>query len=310
MTRKLSHIELGKLLENAKKGDEISFEKLYAATVSSQYFIALKNTKDVTLAQEVVQELYIKLYQYMDRINNSRLFIAYLNRMNYSISMDLLAKVRKETYLDIDEIEYTNYELILNTQKNDKNNILIEAIEELDEDIKTIINLRYLEEYQVNEIASELKISRRTVTRKIKTGLKDLKRIFIRLKNTAFSFGGFTFIYIIVTAKKDSDRLSQGRLFPIFYHVVNYIASFNVNEFVTLLLSSLQVNVSILGKLLLGITVVTGNTNTTMVIEKEKASDIFNEITLYHETENTEDSLKLGLEDALLVLNLSKNYNN
>lgn len=310
MTRKLSHIELGKLLENAKKGDEISFEKLYTATVSSQYFIALKNTKDVTLAQEVVQELYIKLYQYMDRINNSRLFIAYLNRMNYSISMDLLAKVRKETYLDIDEIEYTNYELILNTQKNDKNNILIEAIEELDEDIKTIINLRYLEEYQVNEIASELKISRRTVTRKIKTGLKDLKRIFIRLKNTAFSFGGFTFIYIIVTAKKDSDRLSQGRLFPIFYHVVNYIASFNVNEFVTLLLSSLQVNVSILGKLLLGITVVTGNTNTTMVIEKEKASDIFNEITLYHETENTEDSLKLGLEDALLVLNLSKNYNN
>lgn len=310
MTRKLSHIELGKLLENAKKGDEISFEKLYAATVSSQYFIALKNTKDVTLAQEVVQELYIKLYQYMDRINNSRLFIAYLNRMNYSISMDLLAKARKETYLDIDEIEYTNYELILNTEKNGKNNILIEAIEELDEDIKTIINLRYLEEYQVNEIASELKISRRTVTRKIKTGLKDLKRIFIRLKNTAFSFGGFTFIYIIVTAKKDSDRLSQGRLFPIFYHVVNYIASFNVNEFVTLILNSLQVNVSILGKLLLGITVVTGNTNTTMVIEKEKVSDIFNEITLYHETENTEDSLKLGLEDALLVLNLSKNYNN
>ncbi len=310
MTRKLSHIELGKLLENAKKGDEISFEKLYTATVSSQYFIALKNTKDVTLAQEVVQELYIKLYQYMDRINNSRLFIAYLNRMNYSISMDLLAKTRKETYLDIDEIEYTNYELIFNTEKNDKNNILIEAIEELDEDIKTIINLRYLEEYQVNEIASELKISRRTVTRKIKTGLKDLKRIFIRLKNTAFSFGGFTFIYIIVTAKKDSDRLSQGRLFPIFYHVVNYIASFNVNEFVTLILNSLQVNVSILGKLLLGITVVTGNTNTTMVIEKEKTSDIFNEITLYHETENTEDSLKLGLEDALLILNLSKNYNN
>ncbi|MEA4874295.1 sigma-70 family RNA polymerase sigma factor [Anaerorhabdus sp.] len=308
MTIKLSHIELGELLENAKNGDESSFEKLYTATVSSQYFIALKNTKDVTLAQEVVQELYIKLFQYMDRIKNSRLFIAYLNRMNYSISMDLLAKAQKETYLDIDEIENTNYDFIGNMQKLDKDNLLIEAIEELDEELKTIINLRYLEEYQVNEIARELKISRRTVTRKLNTGLKDLKKIFTRLKNTAFSFGGFTFLYVIVTAKKDSERLAQGRVFPVFYHIVNYLSSFNFNAFMALIQSSLQINVSILGKLLIGITVVTGNTDTTMAIQKGENINIFNETATYSETENSEYSMDTCLKDVPFVLNLAKNY--
>lgn len=221
--------------------------------------------------------------------------------------MDLLAKSQKETYLDIDEIENTNHDFIVNMQKLDKDNLLIEAIEELDEELKTIINLRYLEEYQVNEIARELKISRRTVTRKINAGLIALRKIFTRLRNTAFSFGGFTFLYIIVTAKKDSERLAQGRVFPVFYHIVNYFSSFNFNAFMALIQSSLQINVSILGKLLIGITVVTGNTDNALVIQKGENINIFNVTATYNETECSEYSMETCLEDIQFVLNSTEN---
>lgn len=259
MIEKLSHKELGELLTKAKMGDESSFEKLYETTVSSQYFIALKNTRDATLAQEVIQELYVKLFVYMNKIENPELFIAYLNKMNYSISMDLIAKQKRDNLIDIDEIENGYYDQIVEWNSNNHpDNLLQEALDELDSDVSEIIRLRYLEEFQVQEIASKLSISRRTVTRKLKFGLKELKKIIARIKSSTYSFVGFIVLTVVVTIKNNSNCLSQGRLFPIFYYLMKGLSSFNLQEIFNQAVDVTQMNNSIIGKLILGFSIMMG----------------------------------------------------
>lgn len=71
---------LALLLEEAKKGNIKAFEEIYEKTKTRQYFLALKYVHDESLAQDVVQETFIKLYHYLDKIENSMSLLSYLKK--------------------------------------------------------------------------------------------------------------------------------------------------------------------------------------------------------------------------------------
>lgn len=192
MFNESSHEDLGKLLVKASQGDAEAFEKLYAATASAQYYLALKHTKDETLAADVVQELYIKLFKYMDKIENPRLFVAYLNRMNYTISMDLVKKYKQEISMDFSESEndVIDPRSIRNSENNDQN-LLSLALNELDDSLRDVVVMRYINKMKIDDIAEYLKVSKRTVSRMLSKGIEQLRKECKRLKNFSFSLGFF-----------------------------------------------------------------------------------------------------------------------
>lgn len=192
MFNESSHEDLGKLLVKASQGDTEAFEKLYAETASAQYYLALKHTKDETLAADVVQELYIKLFKYMDKIENPRLFVAYLNRMNYTISMDLVKKYKQEISMDFSESEndVVDPRSIRNSENNDQN-LLSLALNELDDSLRDVVVMRYINKMKIDDIAEYLKVSKRTVSRMLSKGIEQLRKECKRLKNFSFSLGFF-----------------------------------------------------------------------------------------------------------------------
>ncbi|MEG2799237.1 MAG: sigma-70 family RNA polymerase sigma factor, partial [Erysipelotrichaceae bacterium] len=168
-----SHEDLGKLLVKASQGDTEAFEKLYSATASAQYYLALKHTKDESLAADVVQELYIKLFKYMDKIENPRLFVAYLNRMNYTISMDLVKKYKREISTDFSESENDFVDpRSIHPKENIDQNLVSMALNELDDSLRDVVVMRYINKMKIDDIAEYLKVSKRTVSRMLSKGIE------------------------------------------------------------------------------------------------------------------------------------------
>ncbi|MEG1463217.1 MAG: sigma-70 family RNA polymerase sigma factor, partial [Anaerorhabdus sp.] len=187
-----SHEDLGKLLVKASQGDTEAFEKLYSATASAQYYLALKHTKDESLAADVVQELYIKLFKYMDKIENPRLFVAYLNRMNYTISMDLVKKYKREISTDFSESENDFVDpRSIHPKENIDQNLVSMALNELDDSLRDVVVMRYINKMKIDDIAEYLKVSKRTVSRMLSKGIEQLRKECKRLKNFSFSLGFF-----------------------------------------------------------------------------------------------------------------------
>lgn len=173
MQKKLSHKELGKLVEKAKQGDKKAFEEIYLNTVSIQFYTALKHTHDEILAEDVVQELYLKLYSFLDKIENPNLLVAYLNKMNYTISMDLLKDSKKIISVDIQEM--ANDLVDPNSyfkQDFENEDIVSVALNQLEPNLKNVIMLRYVDKLKVKEIAKYLKVSDRTVFRLLAEAIK------------------------------------------------------------------------------------------------------------------------------------------
>lgn len=192
MFNESSHEDLGKLLVKASQGDTEAFEKLYSATASAQYYLALKHTKDESLAADVVQELYIKLFKYMDKIENPRLFVAYLNRMNYTISMDLVKKYKREISTDFSESENDFVDpRSIHPKENIDQNLVSMALNELDDSLRDVVVMRYINKMKIDDIAEYLKVSKRTVSRMLSKGIEQLRKECKRLKNFSFSLGFF-----------------------------------------------------------------------------------------------------------------------
>ncbi|SJZ69084.1 RNA polymerase sigma factor [Anaerorhabdus furcosa] len=189
MQKKLSHKELGKLVEKAKQGDKKAFEEIYLNTVSIQFYTALKHTHDEILAEDVVQELYLKLYSFLDKIENPNLLVAYLNKMNYTISMDLLKDSKKIISVDIQEM--ANDLVDPNSyfkQDFENEDIVSVALNQLEPNLKNVIMLRYVDKLKVKEIAKYLKVSDRTVFRLLAEAIKNLRLECDKIRRSSSSF--------------------------------------------------------------------------------------------------------------------------
>lgn len=189
MQKKLSHKELGELVEKARQGDTNAFEEIYLNTVSIQFYTALKHTHDENLAEDVVQELYLKLYSFLDKIENPNLLIAYLNKMNYTISMDLLKDSKKIISVDIQEM--ANDLVDPNSyfkQDFENEDIVSMALNQLEPNLKDVVMLRYVDKLRVKEIAKHLNVSNRTVFRLLAEAIKNLRIECDKIRRSSSSF--------------------------------------------------------------------------------------------------------------------------
>lgn len=218
MTKKMSREKLSELFIRAKQGDSEAFALIYKETSAIQYYLAVKNTHDHAMAQDIVQELYIKLFTKIENIENPELLVAYLNRMNYNLSIDFMKKNNKEISLDLhDELEYI-VDKNASFEKDFENESLISsALSQLENELREIVILRYMDGLKTKEIASLLNVSTRTVERKIKKSLKLLKEICKKNDSKAFAFGIFGMSYYVNQMDRSIyEMISRNRLEKIY----------------------------------------------------------------------------------------------
>ncbi|MEF9893044.1 MAG: sigma-70 family RNA polymerase sigma factor [Anaerorhabdus sp.] len=199
LIKKISHEKLAELLLKAREGDREAFGELYSATISIQYYLALKNTQDESLAFDVVQEVYLKLFNYMEKIKDPKLFVAYLNRINFTVSMNMIEKNKQYILTDFtnenNEVIDPRYDEQAEEQEHEEGkDALAIALNQLDFELKEIVTLRYINNMKVSDIAKFLNMSERSVTRKLSKGIQILKKECWRLRDREFSFAPFLII--------------------------------------------------------------------------------------------------------------------
>lgn len=176
--RKKTDTELVNLLI---RDNETAFSELYVRYKDKLHYFCLSLLKSEEETNDIVQEIFIRLWESRIFINPDLSFSSFLytiarNRiLNYFRDMDIDAKAKsilaQNKPVEEDVIEsnliYTEYQ-----------NILKEAIEQLSSQRKKIFNMSRMDNLTHKEIAEQLGISVNTVQEHISESLRFIKTYF------------------------------------------------------------------------------------------------------------------------------------
>ena len=159
-------------------GDEKAFRQVYDTYKSKLYFFALKFTRNDSDAEEIVQQVFIKLWDYRDAIDPQLSFDAYLFRITRNIAFNFLKSQAREA-LHKQEMEAAKNQKDYQTEEvlayHEFEEIALQAIESLPEKRQIIFKMSHDEGLSVEEIAEMLEISVNTVKSQLVKASKTIK---------------------------------------------------------------------------------------------------------------------------------------
>lgn len=161
-----------------KSGNALAFDELFRLYGKRLYYFSLGYLKSKTDAEEVVQEVFMKIWQNRASLDPELSFGAYLFKIAYR---QISERFRKTT-LEHKYLHEIASEVISFTEEMDERanyQSLLELVEKLIQQLpgrqREVIILRKMEGLSVAEIAAKLEISPKTVENHITEALKNIQ---------------------------------------------------------------------------------------------------------------------------------------
>lgn len=169
------------LLSRLQSGDEFAFEQLYR-TYSLQIFKRLlRLVKQEEIAQELLQDVFLRIWEKRASIDPDKLFRPFLYRIAQNLVTDLFRRAAYDRKL-LDHLVNATTELYNpiedSTNLTDGAAILQQAIDSLPPQRRKIYTLCKLEGKSYEEVSLLLGISTSTISDHIVKGTKSLKIYF------------------------------------------------------------------------------------------------------------------------------------
>lgn len=168
----------GQLAQSLATRDEAAFEAVFKMHFKNLHAYACSITKEEAAAEEVVQNVFVKLWERSEVLSITGSVAAYLYRAVYNESLNHLKhqKVRSAyghhvTHTMKNENEHAGKSLSLKELEGR----LAEAMNELPEQCRTIFQLSRFEELRYREIGDRLGLSIKTVENQMGKALKILR---------------------------------------------------------------------------------------------------------------------------------------
>lgn len=209
-----------KLLNAVKKfklGDKEAFDTIYKLTYKKVYFFSLSITKDSELTKDIVQEIYVNVFKYIGSLKDEKFFIAWLNQITYNTSKKELGKLSKKTLNITDEELHTKLidgdNPILKCIEDENTKELIKCIMNLKEKYRTVLILKYFNNYKVKDIAKLINCPEGTVKSRLNTAKELLKDSLAKKYNKIFMGIGFGLMVssaLTKTAEASIIRMNPG----------------------------------------------------------------------------------------------------
>lgn len=173
---------LGKWIKNDERVEKEIFEKYYERVYYSAYFMI----KDRELAQDIVQETFIKAFKHLHTVEDEQKLGAWLSTIASRTAIDYIRKEKKwneivtdDVYMDekslqVSEIASTVENELIQKQTSEQ---ITELINRLKPEYKQVIILRYLYELTYEEMATHLDMNVGTIKTRTHRARKQLKNI-------------------------------------------------------------------------------------------------------------------------------------
>jgi RNA polymerase sigma-70 factor (family 1) len=191
--------ELKIILEKLKSGDEKFYKSLFQEYYPTLTFFALKIVKDIEIAKEIVQDLFVKIYERRYALNIETSFKSYLYRSVYNSCINHIQHVsirehhHKIIKTETSEAEVFSEDEIYAVELEKK---IYYEIEKLPEQCKRIFKMNRFDGFSNGEIAETLNLSKRTVETQISKALKLLRNRLAKEISTLIIF--LTFIKFLI----------------------------------------------------------------------------------------------------------------
>lgn len=168
-----------------KQDDERALRPLYESHLKPLHYFILRIAKSKELAEDVVQDVFIKLWESRAQINPDQPFKTYLYTIAKRHLLNMLKRVQHETYI-LDEIRKytapTEHTTDLQLDYAESNELLNEAIDKLPPQCKAVFLRCKIQGMPYKEVAAELGIAEGTVHTQMVKALKAIKE-YITFKN-------------------------------------------------------------------------------------------------------------------------------
>ena len=169
-----SSIEDDKLVADALSGNEASYQKLVNKYDRPIYFHIRKMIKEQEMVEDLVQEVFIKAFKNLETYSNEYAFSTWLYRIATNHTIDYLRKRKLQTFSINDPIRTKDGEMEVQLPdetystdqpiiKKERKAIVQNAIQNLPEKYRKVIEMRHMEELSYDEIAVELDLPLGTV---------------------------------------------------------------------------------------------------------------------------------------------------
>lgn len=176
--------QIAQLIKYVQKGDAEAFAQIYNLYFNSVYYLALKLTKNEHDARDAAQDTMLNLYRNIHNVSTQKSLSAYINKIAYNSSIDVLRKRKGSLRQDddaidaLEQIAEDNADFIPHrfVENMETRNLLLELIDELNDTLKSVIILFYYNELSIKQIARILNIQESAVKKRLVRGREVLKK--------------------------------------------------------------------------------------------------------------------------------------
>ena len=163
------------LVQQVKEGDQLAYSELVKRHQKVLFRVVLKFCRDMDLAEDVLQESFIKAYQKIHQFEGRSSFKSWLFRIAINTAKNKLRSLRSEQ-VSIDDVQVSmNAEAESGLLQEAVQKRLTEEIEQLPSKQKTAVLLRVYEDLSFKEIAQIMDCPYDTVKANYRHGLMKLK---------------------------------------------------------------------------------------------------------------------------------------
>ena len=167
------------LIEKCKNNDSRAQMQLYDQYCKAMFNTAYNFVKDDDIAQDVMQEAFIKAFKKIESFSGEATFGAWLKRIVVNQSLDYIKKQKIQTVELNDNIVYMADEEPLEVDAEIKLSAIYKCIEELPQKCKNVVKLYLIEGYDHQEVAQILEISEVASRSQLSRGKSKLKELLI-----------------------------------------------------------------------------------------------------------------------------------
>ena len=186
------------LIGRLKQGDQQALKGIIELYQNYVYTIALQMVKKKEMAEEITQDVFIKVYQKIGSYEHRAKFstwlftIVYRTSLNYLEKKKILITASDFAFPDSDKIiidsvhhgadqesRQQNTESIVESD-HQQQQIIYKAIDGLEMKQGLVITLFYLKDFSVNEIAEIMQLSVNTIKTHLFRGRENMKKTLLR----------------------------------------------------------------------------------------------------------------------------------
>ena len=178
MSQKYSQDEAQALVKALKEGNQLAFSIVYKTYAAQTFSLAFKYLLNKELAEDAVQNLFLKLWLKKEEIDETKPINRYLFTMLKNDLLNTLRDSKKNIYLLEDCLSMV-LELEDNSQnenlKQEQMNIIQQALEQLSPQRRKVFEMKVSLKYSNQEIADKLNLSINTIKFQYSQSLKQIR---------------------------------------------------------------------------------------------------------------------------------------